>query len=199
MRDRESGQILQISSVLGFVGIPYSAVYVASKHAVNGLVKSLRYELRGTNVRVWAACPGQNPERILRHGPGRGRRAGQLLGASRRTASSDRSSGVSTEDGVPRPQLDSLGRVEARGPGTSGLRLAHRPLGGPAHGPRVAKETTTLSTWTRSSVLLWGRLCRPDQASAGRAPVSAGTAGLTRGLERGRSANLRKCPLCTVV
>ena len=39
--------------------MPYSAVYVASKHAVNGLVKSLRYELRGTGVRVWAACPGR--------------------------------------------------------------------------------------------------------------------------------------------
>ncbi|MEO6812012.1 MAG: SDR family NAD(P)-dependent oxidoreductase [Isosphaeraceae bacterium] len=59
MRARGSGQILQVSSVLGFVGLPYSADYVASKHAVNGLVKSLRYELRGSGVRVWAACPGQ--------------------------------------------------------------------------------------------------------------------------------------------
>ncbi len=59
MRSRGSGQILQVSSVLGFIGLPYSAVYVASKHAVNGLVKSLRYELRGTGVRVWAACPGR--------------------------------------------------------------------------------------------------------------------------------------------
>ena len=59
MSPRGSGQILQISSILGFVGIPYSAAYVASKHAVNGLVKCLRYELRGSGVRVWAACPGQ--------------------------------------------------------------------------------------------------------------------------------------------
>jgi short-subunit dehydrogenase len=59
MRARGGGQVLQISSVLGFVGLPYSAAYVASKHAVNGLVKSLRYELRGTGVRVWAACPGR--------------------------------------------------------------------------------------------------------------------------------------------
>jgi uncharacterized protein len=59
MRARHSGQILQISSILGFVGVPYSTVYVASKHAVNGLVKSLNYELRGTGVRVWAACPGR--------------------------------------------------------------------------------------------------------------------------------------------
>ncbi len=59
MSVKGSGQILQISSVLGFVGLPYSSVYVASKHAVNGLVKSLRYELRGTGVRIWAACPGR--------------------------------------------------------------------------------------------------------------------------------------------
>lgn len=58
MKARGYGQILEISSVLGFLGIPESAVYVASKHAVNGLVKSLRYELRGTGVRLWAACPG---------------------------------------------------------------------------------------------------------------------------------------------
>ncbi len=59
MKARGSGQILQISSILGFIGIRDSAVYVASKHAVNGLVKSLRYELWGTGVRVWAACPGR--------------------------------------------------------------------------------------------------------------------------------------------
>lgn len=59
MRTRGSGQVLQVSSILGFVGLPYSADYVATKHAVNGLVKSLRYELRGSGVRVWAACPGR--------------------------------------------------------------------------------------------------------------------------------------------
>jgi uncharacterized protein len=59
MKLHGAGQILQISSVLGFIGLRDSAVYVASKHAVNGLVKSLRYELWGTGVRVWAACPGR--------------------------------------------------------------------------------------------------------------------------------------------
>ena len=59
MKARGSGQILQVSSVVGFVGLPCSAAYAASKHAVNGLVKSLRYELRGSGVRVWAACPNR--------------------------------------------------------------------------------------------------------------------------------------------
>lgn len=59
MKPRGRGEILQISSTLGFLGLPYSATYVAAKHAVNGLVKSVRPELRGTGVRVWAACPNR--------------------------------------------------------------------------------------------------------------------------------------------
>jgi short-subunit dehydrogenase len=59
MKVRGGGQILEVSSVLGFIGVAESAVYAASKHAVNGLVKSLRYELAGTGVRVCAACPGR--------------------------------------------------------------------------------------------------------------------------------------------
>ncbi|HEV3163275.1 MAG TPA: SDR family NAD(P)-dependent oxidoreductase [Isosphaeraceae bacterium] len=59
LKPRGSGQILQIASLLGFMGLPYSTVYVATKHAVIGLVRSLRYELRGSGIRVWAACPGR--------------------------------------------------------------------------------------------------------------------------------------------
>jgi uncharacterized protein len=59
MKPRRVGQILQISSTVGSMGLPYAAAYVASKHAVNGLVKTVRYELKGTDVRVWAACPGR--------------------------------------------------------------------------------------------------------------------------------------------
>jgi short-subunit dehydrogenase len=59
MRLRRSGQILQISSTLGSLAMPYAAVYVATKHAVNGLVKALRYELNGSGVRVWASCPAR--------------------------------------------------------------------------------------------------------------------------------------------
>jgi uncharacterized protein len=59
MKARGKGEILQISSTVGSVGMPYAAAYVASKHAVNGLVKTIRYELKGSGVRVWAACPGR--------------------------------------------------------------------------------------------------------------------------------------------
>ena len=59
MKGKKGGQVLFVSSVLGFVGLPYSATYAASKHAINGLVKSLRYELRGTGVVVRATCPNR--------------------------------------------------------------------------------------------------------------------------------------------
>jgi short-subunit dehydrogenase len=59
MRGRAAGEIVEISSVLGTFGIPYSAAYVASKHAVDGLVKSVRHELRGSGVRLWALRPGR--------------------------------------------------------------------------------------------------------------------------------------------
>jgi short-subunit dehydrogenase len=66
MLSRGGGQILEISSVLGFAGMPYSAAYAASKHAVNGLVKSVRGELKGTGVRIWAACPGRTTSEFSR-------------------------------------------------------------------------------------------------------------------------------------
>jgi short-subunit dehydrogenase len=59
MRARGRGEIVEVSSVLGTFGIPYSAAYVASKHAVDGLVKSVRHELRGSDVRLWALRPGR--------------------------------------------------------------------------------------------------------------------------------------------
>src|SRR5262249_46931477 len=86
MKARGAGQILEISSVLGFIGLPYSAVYVASKHAVNGLVKSLRYELRGTGVRVWAACPGQTESEFYKSALG----PGEFTGTIPRGASTER-------------------------------------------------------------------------------------------------------------
>lgn len=59
MKEQKHGKIIEISSILGFFGVPYSAVYTACKHAVNGLVKSLRRELRGSGVDVWCVCPGR--------------------------------------------------------------------------------------------------------------------------------------------
>ncbi|MDX2037851.1 MAG: SDR family NAD(P)-dependent oxidoreductase [Isosphaeraceae bacterium] len=80
MRARGGGRIVQISSVLGEFGIPYSATYTASKHAVNGLVKSLRHELRGSGVRVQAALPGRFASEFRFHSLGDREEPGRPIG-----------------------------------------------------------------------------------------------------------------------
>jgi NAD(P)-dependent dehydrogenase (short-subunit alcohol dehydrogenase family) len=52
MRRQRSGRILNIGSVLGFLPMPYGALYAASKHAIAGYSESLDHELRTRGIRV---------------------------------------------------------------------------------------------------------------------------------------------------
>ena len=58
MRQRGSGCIINISSVSGFVGVPYMATYCATKHALNAYSRATRAELAGTGVSILNVCPG---------------------------------------------------------------------------------------------------------------------------------------------
>jgi short-subunit dehydrogenase len=57
MRAQGHGRIINLSSVLGFIPQPYMAVYVASKHAVEGYSESLDHEVREHGVRVLLVQP----------------------------------------------------------------------------------------------------------------------------------------------
>ena len=55
---KHRGAILNVSSSAGFLPIPGSAVYAATKAYVTSFSESLRAGLRGTGISVCALCPG---------------------------------------------------------------------------------------------------------------------------------------------
>jgi NAD(P)-dependent dehydrogenase (short-subunit alcohol dehydrogenase family) len=58
MRRQGRGRIINIGSILGVVSVPYVALYVASKHAVDGYSQALDHELRTHGIRVVVIEPG---------------------------------------------------------------------------------------------------------------------------------------------
>lgn len=55
---RDWGRLIAISSITGLSGHRYASAYSASKHGVNGLVRSAAAELAGSGLTANALCPG---------------------------------------------------------------------------------------------------------------------------------------------
>lgn len=64
MRRQGSGRILNIGSVLGFLPMPYGALYAATKHALEGYSESLDHELRTRGIRVSVIEPAYTRTRF---------------------------------------------------------------------------------------------------------------------------------------
>ncbi|MFD7092135.1 SDR family NAD(P)-dependent oxidoreductase [Streptomyces sp. NPDC059896] len=65
MREQGSGSIINISSTYGHKGGAGAAVYVGSKHAVEGITKSVALEVAASGIRVNAVAPGPTDTGML--------------------------------------------------------------------------------------------------------------------------------------
>lgn len=67
MRRQGHGRIIQNSSILGLLTLPYYGAYNASKFALEGFSKTLRQELHGTNIHVSIINPGPIHSKLREH------------------------------------------------------------------------------------------------------------------------------------
>ncbi|MEY4088286.1 MAG: hypothetical protein RJB55_557, partial [Verrucomicrobiota bacterium] len=58
MLARQSGHIVVVSSVMGYLGTPGRSSYAAAKHALHGYFDSLRAEVWREGIKVTLVCPG---------------------------------------------------------------------------------------------------------------------------------------------
>ncbi len=80
MKERNYGRIINISSAHGLIASPYKSAYVAAKHGLTGLTKTLAMEGGAFGITANAICPGyvltplvekQIPEQMRAHGMSR--------------------------------------------------------------------------------------------------------------------------------
>ncbi len=67
LRESGAGRFIAIASVHGLVASPYKAAYVAAKHGVLGLVKTLALEGATDGITATAVCPGYVRTPLVEH------------------------------------------------------------------------------------------------------------------------------------
>lgn len=58
MRKQQSGLIINITSIAGYMGLPYRGIYSASKGALELVTEAYRMELKDFNIKMTTVAPG---------------------------------------------------------------------------------------------------------------------------------------------
>lgn len=58
MRSQKSGLIINVTSIAGYMGLPYRGIYSASKGALELITEALRMEVKGFGVTITSVAPG---------------------------------------------------------------------------------------------------------------------------------------------
>jgi len=98
MRERNLGHIVTVSSLVGLVPVPFWGHYNASKFAIEGLMETLRHEVRPFGIQVAMVEPGNiktpfyarpQPEGIAAYAGARGRAFGAMAEYERKAPGPD--------------------------------------------------------------------------------------------------------------
>ncbi len=65
LRARGGGSVIMTASIAGVIGSPAMIPYIASKHAVNGMMKTAALELAPDKIRVNSIAPGPIDNRMI--------------------------------------------------------------------------------------------------------------------------------------
>ena len=162
MRERQAGHIITVSSLAGLVPVPYWGHYNASKFAVEGLMETLRHEVRPFGIQVALVEPGAIKTPFFAR-PG--------------------AAGMSAYAGPRGRAHAAMARFEARAPGPEVVArkivsIANDPR--PALPNRITKEAwqfTLLKRLLPASAFEAGvrRTFRLDAGGTARQPGSAGS------------------------
>ena len=58
MRNQKSGLIINVTSIAGYMGLPYRGIYSASKGAFELITEAFRMEIKDFNIRMTNVAPG---------------------------------------------------------------------------------------------------------------------------------------------
>ena len=74
MRRQRSGTLINVASMMAYLGTPMTSVYSATKFAVRGFSQALRLELAGDGIEVVCFCPGHTDTEFFANSVVRGAR-----------------------------------------------------------------------------------------------------------------------------